>query len=224
MGAMAYLSSVLWFAGLAIGLILQLRYPADWGTFWYVLHPTFTPFMLTSLLSAILLIGPKILGCVLVLGRPGERRAFGGSKAVLKSMSLEILLSAALAPILMVANTRAVFLTLRGRDVGWRPQQRDAEGVTWGDALRAMRWQMIIGAIFTAALWFRPDMALCFAPIVLPLLFAAPLTVFTSRLSVGERLARAGLLTTPDDHGLSAMPLVFSPGLRPLAAPQSAPN
>jgi membrane glycosyltransferase len=224
MGAMAYLSSVLWFAGLVIGLALQLRYPADWGTFWYFLHPTFTPFMLTSLLSGILLIGPKILGCMLVLGRPGERRAFGGSRAVLKSMSLEILLSAALAPILMVANTRAVFLTLRGRDVGWRPQQRDAEGVTWRDAFRAMRWQMIIGAIFTVALWFRPDMALCFAPIVLPLLFAAPLTVFTSRLSVGESLARAGLLTTPDDHGLSAVPVVFRPGLRPVTAPQSAPN
>ena len=224
MGAMAYLSSALWFAGLVIGLVLQLRYPADWGTFWYFLHPTFTPFMLTSLLSAILLIGPKILGCALVLGRPRERRAFGGAAAVLKSMSLEILLSAALAPILMVANTRAVFLTLRGRDVGWRPQQRDAQGVAWGDAFRAMRWQMIIGVIFTAALWFRPDMALCFAPIVLPLLFAAPLTVFTSRLSVGERLARSGLLTTPDDHGVSAMPVVFRPALRPVAAPQSASN
>jgi membrane glycosyltransferase len=67
-------------------------------------------------------------------------------------------------------------------------------------------------------------MALCFAPIVLPLLFAAPLTVFTSRLSVGETLARAGLLTTPDDHGLSAVPVVFRPGPRPVAAPQSASN
>ncbi len=225
MGAMAYLSSVLWFAGLVIGLVLQLRYPADWGTFWYVLHPTFTPFMLTSLLSGILLIGPKLLGCSLVLGRPGERRAFGGTRAVLKSMGLEILLSAALAPILMVANSRAVFLTLRGRDVGWRPQQRDAEGVAWADAFRAMRWQMITGAIFTAALWFRPDMVLCFAPIVLPLLFAAPLTVFTSRLSVGERLARSGLLTTPDEHGLSALPVVIRPVARPSgAAPQSASN
>ena len=220
MGAMAYLSSVLWFAGLAIGLILQLRYPVDWSSFWYLLHPSFTPFMLTSLLSGILLIGPKLLGCALVLSRPGERRAFGGGAAVLKSMSLEIVLSAALAPILMIANTRAVFLTLRGRDVGWRPQQRDAQGLAWRDALRAMTWQMIAGLVFTAALAFRPDMALCFAPIVLPLLFAAPLAVFTSRLSVGERMARAGLLATPDDHGLSATPVVFRPLARP--APTSA--
>jgi membrane glycosyltransferase len=218
MGAMAYLSSVLWFAGLTIGLVLQLRYPVDWGSFWYLLHPSFTPFMLTSLLSGVLLIGPKLLGCALVLSRPGERRAFGGGAAVLKSMSLEIVLSAALAPILMVANTRAVFLTLRGRDVGWRPQQRDAQGLAWRHAFRAMTWQMIAGAVFAAALGLRPDMALSFSPIVLPLLFAAPLAVLTSRLSLGERMARAGLLATPDDHGLSATPLVFRPMARPTQA------
>jgi membrane glycosyltransferase len=222
MGAMAYLSSVLWFAGLAIGLTAQLRYPVDWASFWYVLHPSVTPFLLTSLLSGVLLIGPKLLGCALVLSRPGERRAFGGGGAVLKSMSLEIVLSAALAPVLMVANTRAVFLTLRGRDVGWRPQQRDAQGLAWRDAFHAMRWQMIAGLAFAAGLAVRPDMALSFAPIVLPLLFAAPLAVFSSRLSLGERLASAGLLATPDDHGLSAMPVVFRPVARPVPAPRSA--
>ena len=224
MGAMAYLSSVLWFAGLAIGLTLQLREPVDWSSFWDFLRPSFTPFMLTSLLSGILLIGPKLLGCALVLSRPGERRAFGGAGAVVKSMSLEILLSAALAPILMVANTRAVFLTLRGRDVGWRPQQRDADGLAWRDAWRAMTWQMIAGAVFVAGLVSRPDMALCFAPIVLPLLFAAPLAVFTSRLPLGDAMARAGLLATPDERGLGAMPVMFRPAQRPVPAPQTASN
>ncbi|MBS0334467.1 MAG: glucans biosynthesis glucosyltransferase MdoH [Proteobacteria bacterium] len=215
MGAMAYLSSPLWFAGLVIGLAIQLRYPVDWDSFWYFLHPTLSPFLLTSVLSGVLLIGPKLLGCALVLGRPGERRAFGGAKAVLKSMALEIALSAALAPVMMIANTRFVFLTLRGRDAGWRPQRRDAEGLAWGDAFAAMRWQMIAGVGFCVALAFRPDLAVCFAPIVLPLLFAAPLVVWTSRRSVGERLAKAGYLATPDEHGASAMPVVFRGPTRP---------
>lgn len=221
MGAMAYLSSPLWFAGLTIGLALQLRYPVDWSSFWYFLHPSFTPFMLTSLLSGILLIGPKLLGCALVLSRPGERRAFGGAHVVLKGMSMEILLSALLAPVLMVANTRSVFLTLRGRDVGWRPQQRDADGVSWADAFRGMAWQMTAGVGFAACLWFRPDLSVCFAPIVLPLLLAAPLAVLTSRRSAGERLARAGYLTTPDDHGATAMPVVFRAGGRAAPAIQT---
>lgn len=222
MGAMAYLSSPLWFAGLVIGLALQLRYPTDWSSFWYFLHPTFSPFMLTSLLSGLLLVGPKLLGCALVLSRPGERRGFGGGRAVLKSMALEILLSGALAPILMVASTKSVLQTLRGRDVGWRPQQRDAAGLRWRDAFRAMGWQMFAGLAFTAGLWFRPDLAVCFAPIVLPLLMAAPLVVLTSRRATGEALERAGFLTTPDDHGVSAMPVVFR-AVRPAAPAQGVP-
>jgi len=215
MGCMAYLSSPLWFAGLAIGLALQLKYPVDWSSFWYFLHPSFSPFMLTSLLSGLLLIGPKLMGCALVLSRPGERRAFGGAGAVLAGMAMEILLSAALAPILMVANTRAVLQTLRGRDIGWRPQQRDAVGLTWRDAFRAMSWQMASGLAFAAALFVRPDLAICFAPIVLPLLLAAPLAVLTSRRGVGDAIAEAGFLRTPDDQGASATPVVFRTSARP---------
>ncbi len=221
MGCMAYLSSPLWFLGLIIGLVLQLQYPVDWTSFWYFLNPRFTPFMLTSVLSLILLIGPKLMGCMLVLSRRGERRTFGGAGPVLKGMMLEILLSATLAPILMVASTTAVLQTLRGRDVGWRPQQRDAAGgLAWSDAFRAMGWQMAAGVGFMCALAVRPDLSVCFAPIVLPLLLAAPLAVLTSRRSAGDAAARAGFLTTPDDHGMSATPVVFR---APIALPRPAP-
>ncbi|MBW8812059.1 MAG: glucans biosynthesis glucosyltransferase MdoH [Caulobacterales bacterium] len=223
MGAMAYLSSPLWFLGLAVGLAGQLRYPIDWWSFWYLLHPGFSPFMLTSLMSGLLLLGPKILGCALVLSRRGETRAFGGTGAVLKGMALEIALSILLAPILMVANTRAVLQTVLGRDVGWRPQRRDASGLAWRDAFRAMGWQMATGLGFVAGLWFRPDLSLAFAPIVLPLLFAAPLVVLTSRRGLGDAAARAGFLATPDEHGVTATPLVFgATGRSPAAAVRPA--
>ena len=216
MGCMAYLASPLWFAGLVIGLTVQLRYPTDWESFWYGLRPEFSPFMLTSLLSGALLVGPKLLGCLLVLRRPGERRAFGGTGAVMKSMALEVLLSVALAPIQMVANTQAVRQTLSGHDVGWRPQRREAGGLAWRDACRAMAWQMFTGWAFVIALCFRPDLALCFAPIVAPLLLAPVLASLSARRSLGEAVARAGFLTTPDDHGVSATPVVFHPrGPRP---------
>jgi membrane glycosyltransferase len=222
MGLMAYLSSPLWFAGLVIGLVLQLGYPVDWSSFLYFLNPRFSPFMLTGMLSGLLLLGPKVMGAILVLSRPGERRAFGGAGAVAKGLAMEILLSMALAPILMVANSRAVLQTLRGGDVGWRPQRRDAAGVTWSDAARAMRWQMITGAGFVLALCVRPDLAICFGPIVLPLLLAAPLVVLTSRSGPGDALARAGVLCTPNDHGLGAKPIVALAALRPAKGAGSA--
>ena len=219
MGCMAYLCSPLWFLGLAIGLALQLRYPADWSSFWYFLAPRFTPYMLTSILSGLMLIGPKLLGCLLVLSRPRERRAFGGGAAVLRGMATEILLSATLAPILMVASTTAVLQTFRGRDCGWRPQRRDTAGLAWRDAFRAMSWQMTAGVGFTIALCFRPDLSICFAPIVLPLLFSAPLAVFTSRPANRGLMAGSAFLATPNALGISATPVVFrAPARGPAAA------
>jgi membrane glycosyltransferase len=208
MGAMAYLASPLWLTALVVGLAIQLQHPVDWASFWYFLHPQVTPFVLGSMLSGILLVGPKLMGAFLVLQRPGERRAFGGARAIVASVAAEILLSAALAPVLMVANTVAVFQILRGRDAGWGVQQRAADGITWRSAFRAMRPQMIAGALFTAALTLRPDLAISFAPIVLPLLFAAPLAALTSRRSLGDTTARAGLLATPDDDRTSAIATV----------------
>ena len=134
MGVLAYVASPLWFASLVAGLVIQMQYPIDWASFFYFLHPQFTPFMLASMLAGVLLIGPKIMGAVLVLSRPRETRAFGGSKQIVKGMVAEILLSATLAPILMVANTVSVTKILCGQDAGWHAQQRDADGITWADA------------------------------------------------------------------------------------------
>ena len=200
MGVMAYASSPLWLLGLVLGLGLQLGLPTDWSSFFDFLHPRFSPWMLTGVLSGLLLFGPKLLGACLVLSRPAERRAFGGGAAVIKGVAMEMALSMALAPILMVANTKAVLQTLRGKDVGWRSQQRDGGNLAWSDAFQAMETQMLTGLGFGLALAFRPDLAICFAPIVLPLLFAAPLTVFTSRKSVGAAFARAGFLVTPREQ------------------------
>ena len=219
MGCMAYISSPLWLASLATGLVLQLRSPVDWGSFWYLLKPDFTPFMLSSLFCAALLIGPKVMGAALVLSRPAELRAFGGARRMLNGAAMEIALSAIMAPIMMVGNTRAVFNILRGNDAGWHAQQRDADGISWSEAMRAMRWQMVTGLCFCAGLAFRPDLATWFAPIVLPLLFAAPLAVWTSRRRTGERFARDGYLITPDDdHALSATPAVLYGSVRPVDA------
>ena len=214
MGATAYLSSPLWLAALSIGLLIELQNPADWGSFWYFLHPRVTPFMLGTLASAFLLVGPKLMGAALVLRRPRTQRAFGGPAAVAKSVAAEMALSAVLAPLFMVANTMAVAQFLRGRDAGWRPQQREADGLAWADALRAMRPQMVVGAIFTVALGFRADLAISFAPIVLPLLLAAPLAVWTSRRATGEAFAARGLLAIPDDERATAtavLPVAHAP-------------
>ena len=73
MGAMAYLSSPLWFAGLAIGLAPAAALSRRLGrVLVFPARRSFTPFMLTSLLSGVLLIGPKLLGCAPGAEPPGR--------------------------------------------------------------------------------------------------------------------------------------------------------
>ena len=216
MGCMAYLSSPLWLASLIVGMVMQLQSPVDWTSFFYILNPKLSPFMLASLLGGVMLMGPKLMGFALVLSRPGERKAFGGARQIMKGMALEIALSAALAPILMVANTKAVIQIFSGHDAGWATQQRSADGLSWKDAFTAMRWQMITGVLFSLGLLIRPDLATWFAPIVLPLLFAAPIAVFTSRRRTGEAFARKGWLVTPDEDTVAVSPVVLYPAGRPV--------
>jgi membrane glycosyltransferase len=218
MGCMAYISSPLWFASLAIGLIIQLQFPVEWGSIWNMLDLHFTPFLLASAYCGLLLIGPKIMGGILVLSRKRERRAFGGAYQVIAGMGMEILLSAILAPIQMVANTRAILLILRGGDAGWHAQQRDADGLAWKDAFRAMFWQMMTGLAFCAGLAVRPDLSPWFAPVVLPLLLSPALAVLTSRQRTGETFAKAGYLITPHEDAISATPAMLHGAPRPFAA------
>lgn len=217
MGFMAYFSSFLWLSALGVGLALELQNPVDWGSFFYILNPQFTPFMAASMFCGLLLIGPKLMGAALVISRPRERRAFGGTKQVIKGVAAEIAMSAIVAPILMIANTRAIVKILLGHDAGWHAQQRDADGLSWRDAFRAMRWQTLAGLVFIGALTFRPDLATWFAPIVLPLVLSAPLAVWTSRRASGDAFARAGLLVTPEQEGVSVSPAVFRPAPHPAA-------
>ncbi len=209
LGCMAYVSSPLWLASLATGLAIQLQFPIDWASFWYFLNPEFSPFMLASAASAILLIGPKLMGGALVLSRPGERRAFGGTKQVVRGMAAEVAVSAILAPILMVANTKAVLQIVRGQDAGWQAQQRDVDGLSFRDAFRAMGWQMATGVAFTLALCFRPDLTAFFAPIVLPLLLSPWIAVWTSKRASGDAFAARGLLVIPDENAVTATTAVL---------------
>jgi membrane glycosyltransferase len=211
MGFMAYFSSPLWLASLIAGMVIQLQYPTDWSSFAYLLRPEFSPFMLATLLSGVLLIGPKVMGGLLVMSRPRERRAFGGGRQIVKGMAMEILLSALIAPIMMVASTKAIIQIALGHDAGWQAQDRDADGVSWKDAFRSMRWQMATGLMFCVGLGFRPDLVTWFAPVVLPLLFAAPLVVLTSRRRLGDAAARAGYLAVPDEAGVSVSTIPSTP-------------
>ena len=140
-------------------------------------------------------------------------------------MVSEIAISAILAPILMVANTKAVLQILRGQDAGWQVQQRDADGLEFADAFKAMRWQIVVGVCFVIALAFRPDLSMFFAPIVLPLLAAPWIAMWTSRRSAGDAFLARGWMVIPEEDGsvsVAALPPkrpAYEPARQPVAQP-----
>ncbi len=204
MGAMAYLASPLWFCSLMIGLAVELQNPVDWGSFLYILHPQLTPLLWASMMTTAMLMGPKIIGLVLVLSRAEERKAFGGTWTLLKGAATEAFLSMITAPVLMASNTRVVVEVLMARDAGWSTQSRIAGHKRVSEAVREHRWELGVGIALLIALAFRPDLALWFSPILLPLLLAGPLAALISRSDIGAAAKRLGLMLTPEEIAAGA--------------------
>ena len=199
MGAMAYLASPLWFFSILIGLAIELQQPMDWGSFWYMLHPQMTPLLWASMMTTFMLLGPKVIGLLLVLSRAEERKAFGGAATLLKGAAMEAVISMVTAPVLMANNTRVVFEVLMARDSGWSAQSRIAGHKRVSEAVREHYWELGVGIALLVALAFRPDLSLWFAPIVLPLLGAGPLAALISRSDVGAAAKAARLMLTPQE-------------------------
>ena len=107
---------------------------------------------------------------------------------ILRASAWEFLLSAIVAPVMMVRQSTSVFSILLGRDCGWksrtksRPLPRGSVEAMWGMGFAAMA----VAAGPVAGLWL--------APIVLPLL-AAPLPHPLSRGLIPMR-RRSFLLST----------------------------
>lgn len=210
MGAMAYLASPLWLMSIVLGLAIALQNPMDWDALFWLFSPQVSPFLWGSALCTFLLMGPKFIGLALVLSRPAERRAFGGTATLLRNAALEAAISAITAPMMMARNSRTVFEVLIGRDSGWAPQRRTAEALSAREATRQHGWELGVGVILATALAFRPDLTLVFAPILLPLMFTGPVSALLSDPVIGARARASGLIATPDE-------------LRDVAPPPAAP-
>jgi membrane glycosyltransferase len=198
-GLLAYLASPIWLLSLAAGLFIQVQNKPDVDAWYYFLHPEFSPVVWASLLTTGMLLGPKLMGVVLALSRPAERRAFGGTRTLLKGVAAEMALSALTAPIYMIGNTRAVFEILLGKDAGWVSQNRDADGLSRQEAKANFRNEFFAGLFFVVPLAMRPDLLLWIWPIFVPMLFAGRIAAWTSSRAAGEAARAKGLLLTPEE-------------------------
>ena len=208
-GVLAYVTSPLWLVVLVLSSIVTCQEAIrgyqyfEPGT--YSLFPSWPEYrtgeiaVLLSVTIVVLLL-PKMLGATLALIKPQQRKAFGGTRNILKSLLAEQLFSMLLAPAMMIFHSSFVLQTLSGIVVKWDAQARDDRGITFGEAVKRMKWHIGIGLVWGAViLTFAPRFIWWMAPVLIGLLVSAPLTVLTSRATVGHKLRERGYFLTPEE-------------------------
>jgi membrane glycosyltransferase len=208
-GIMSYLASPFWLFQLIVGtaLVLQTGYlRPEYFTSEFTLFPNwprFDPERALALfgLTMGILLAPKAFGLLLALIDTRTRRACGGGFRLIVSGLLETLLSALIAPVMMLIQSGSVFQILMGRDTGWQPQRRDDGSIPLPDIIRRHRWHTVLGALtgFSSFL-IATSLFLWMSPTILGLLLAVPLSWMSGKLVIGLALKRFGLLMTPEEH------------------------
>jgi membrane glycosyltransferase len=204
LGIVAYGSSLIWLTFLVLGSLLTLGFHRT-GLTWmpepgFAASLGFPPSVQAAALltlTIVLLFAPKLLAVLDLFLHRGAARGFGGAGRILLGVTL---LSCLIAPLLMIFHAKFVVLTVLGRSVGWPAQQRAGHGTSWREAIATHAGQTIIGIIWgtVLALWV-PVLFWWMLPIFAGLLLSIPLSVFTSRASVGRKARRLGLFVTPEE-------------------------
>jgi membrane glycosyltransferase len=208
-GIMGYLASPLWMAQLLIGIVLVLQSKfirPEYFTAEFALFPTWPRFdyaralQLFELTIAVLL-APKVFGMIAAGVDGPTRRGCGGAIRLFLSTLIEILISAALASIMMVIQSGAVLQILSGRDTGWNPQRRDDGSIPFAAIVHRHRSHTALGfvTLLTASV-LSPSLVVWMSPTIAGLILSIPLSWASGQASIGVGLRRLGLLTTPEEN------------------------
>ena len=207
LGVTSYLVSPIWLLFLVIGLAAALATSLG-GTRYFFGDLPFPVWPRSDAEGAIalfcvalgMLMLPKLLGWLRVIGSGRRARAFGGRLRVTLSLLLEILASTLLAPAMMVFHSLFVIEILLGRDSGWGRQTRTEGQVRPGEALLRHRWQLAAALLLGATLLVLPKALFWwFLPLFAGLLLTPLLTLVTASPALGRLAGRLGLFLIPEE-------------------------
>jgi membrane glycosyltransferase len=206
-GILGYLASPLWLLFL-LTFNWMLYYEAHTGLSRITVRPL-TPFLkvnatqhafLIFAICMVMLFLPKVLALLDLARDRTRRRAFGGMIHATCGAVAETAFSTLHAPLQMLWHSQFVAASLMLFGVHWGPQNRTADGLTWAQAIRQHWGHVVIGLIWGTAIWRLDQPAFWwFAPVVAGMVLSIPLSVLTSRASIGGNARRLGLFVTPEE-------------------------
>ncbi|QOG06629.1 glucans biosynthesis glucosyltransferase MdoH [Aureimonas sp. OT7] len=201
-GIMAYAASPIWLLFLIVSMLDPILAPAPNYFPGDSLFPVFPrPETTKALLLLIGIFTLLLLPKTLIAFRTAlSHRAarFGGSIAVLAGATCELILTSALAPIMMLFQSKAVAEILMARDSGWPSTDREDEGVPLSAAFAASWWMVIVGAILMVTSYiYTLTLFLWVLPIALPLVVAPLFISLTADPVLGDKARALSIFATP---------------------------
>ena len=207
-GIFGYLSGPLW-------LLFLLTFNWMWGfqkisglsnitvhSYWmssFNLTGSEHAFLIFLICMAVVLL-PKLLSLADIAFDRKRRRRYGGLPRTFASTVAETVFSTLHAPLQMLWHTGFVITILMGRGVNWGTQQRTADGTAWLTALKRFWRHTTLGLIWGGLVWWLdPATFWWFVPVFAGMVLAIPVSVFTSRSSLGALTRRWGLFLTPEE-------------------------
>jgi membrane glycosyltransferase len=203
-GIGAYLTAPLWLLFLLLGMLISLQarfvrpeyFPKGFSLFptWPAQDPVLAIWVFVATMGLLLL--PKLLSLVLLWTRGSSRRQYGGALRAAAGVFAEIVVSALMAPVMMIFQSIAVVEILAGRDAGWQTQRRDDGTVERRELYRKYGIPTLCGVAMAASA-YAVSLSLLFwmSPVIVGLLFAVPIGALTARPATGK------LFATPEEIG-----------------------
>lgn len=203
-GAVAYLLSPAWFVLLVVWSLLGVDADTNVIRYFNEANPFFPdwPPAMSHIDSAVflvimyaMLLTPKIAGAGIIIATPSATRVFGGRRAFLTAFVVEVALSIAYAPILMIQQTKAVLRAILTRSEPWSPQMRDTTHYPLR-TLIAFHWvETVLGLVLLTGLTMGL-ISLWLVPIVFSLVLSVPLSAL-SGLNVSRRAPEGLRMDSP---------------------------
>lgn len=208
-GIMSYMASVFWMLFLIIGFALAIQGVFSRPVYFPDAHALFPnwpvfdserAFWLMGF-ATVILITPKLLALVVAAFDSRTRRGAGGMLALTASVILETLISALMAPVMMLLQSGAIAEILMARDSGWNSQRRDdGSAALWPIFFRHLPHTVAGLALAMLSYAISGELFLWMLPVWLGLVLAVPLAQVTSSRTAGLAARRLRLFLIPEEE------------------------
>ncbi len=127
-------------------------------------------------------------------------RGFGGRFRVAVSMIIELLFSMLLAPVRMLFHSRFVSAAFLGIEMTWKSPPRQDSETHWDEGMRKHGMHTLLGLVWGGGVFLLdPSYLPWLLPIAGALVLSIPISVLSSRVSLGRMFRRMKLFLIPEE-------------------------